>query len=239
MDSMFQMRYGEDGYPISRFIVARAQALRLTRSDLARRLGYRNIGSAHKALAETLTTGRVPCHMAGHLAQALEIDQSILDAVIESTARQHRDEWRSWLLNREKEHIAHFRPHLRTETTRTVPQPIFIAALIGTARFRLVELPPEIWDVSIVDRNRLVKQVIQDHYRAHKGHEVPFGAILSYTLVTVPGYLVDFGYPFDTAGNPAGPMREVKRLGEAHLGVKRGDTRLGHLFRNTEMVISP
>ena len=84
----------------------------------------------------------------------------------------------------------------------------------------------------------MVKQAIQDHYQAHKGHEVPFGAILSYTLVTIPGYLVDFGYPFDTAGTPAGPMQEVKRLGEAHLGVKRGDTRLTGLLRNTEMVIS-
>jgi hypothetical protein len=238
MDSMFQMRFGEDAYPISRFLVDRAQTLRLTRSDLARRLGYRNIGSAHKALAETLTTGKVPHHMWSHLAQALEIDQSILDAVIESTARQQQDEWRAWLLDRGKEHIADFRPHLRTETARTVPEPIFIAALIGTARFRLVELPSEVWDVSTADRNRLVKQAIQDHYQAHKGDVVPFGAILSYTLVTIPGYLIDFGYPFDTNGDPAGPMQEVKRLGEASLGVKRGDTRLSGLLRNTEIVIS-
>ena len=117
----------------------------MTRSDLARRFGYRDIGSAHKALAETLMTGKVPRYMWSHLAQALEIDQSILDAVMELTARQQQDEWRAWLLDREKEHIAHFRPHLRTETVRTVPEPIFIAALIGTARLRLVELPPETW----------------------------------------------------------------------------------------------
>ena len=67
---------------------------------------------------------------------------------------------------------------------------------------------------------------------------VPFGAILSYTLVTLPGYLVDFGYPFDIAGNPAGPMEEVKRLGEASLGVKSGDTRLTGFLRNTEIVVS-
>jgi hypothetical protein len=33
-------------------------------------------------------------------------------------------------------------------------------------------------------------------------------------------------------------MREVKRLGEASLGVKRGDTRLSGLLRNTEIVLS-
>ena len=56
--------------------------------------------------------------------------------------------------------------------------------------------------------------------------------------MTIPGYLVDFGYPFDTAGYPAGPMQEVKRLGEASLGVKRGDARLTGLLRNTEIVVS-
>ena len=233
------MRFGEDAYPISRFLVDRAQALRLTRSDLARRLGYQNIGSAHKALAETLTTGKVPRYMWCHLAQALEIDQSVLDAVIESTARQQQDEWRAWLLDWEKEHITHFRPHLRTETARTIPEPIFIAALIGTARFRLVELPAEVWEVSTADRNRLVKQAIQDHYRANKANVVPFGAILSYTLVTIPGYLIDFGYPFDINGDLTGPMQKVKRLGEASLGVKRGDTRLSGLLRNTEIVGAP
>jgi hypothetical protein len=110
--------------------------------------------------------------------------------------------------------------------------------LIGTARFRLVEVPSEISEASPEDRNRLVKQVIGGHYQAHKAHVVPFGAILSYTLVTMPGYVVDFGYPFDVAGNPTGPMQEVKRLGEASLGVKRGDTRLTGLLRNTEIVVS-
>jgi hypothetical protein len=110
--------------------------------------------------------------------------------------------------------------------------------LIGTARLRLVEVPSEIREASADNRNRLVKQAIRDHYRARKAHVVPFGAILSYTLVTLPGYLVDFGYPFDVAGNPTGPMQEVKRLGEASLGVKRGDTRLSGLLRNTEIAVS-
>jgi hypothetical protein len=84
-----------------------------------------------------------------------------------------------------------------------------------------------------------VKQAIRDHYRAHNGHVAAFGAILSYTLVTMPGYLVDFGFPFCTAGNPAGPMQTVKRLGQAVLGVKPGDNRLSGLLRNTEIADAP
>jgi hypothetical protein len=238
MASTFRLYFGEDSYPISRLLVNRARALGLTRGDLARRLGYRDLSDAHRALANALKTATLPAHMRKHIAGALELDEAVIDSVVESTSRQRQDEWRASLLAEEKEHMARFQPHLRTETARTVPQPIFVAALIGTARLRLVEVPSEIWDASADERHRLLKQVIRDHYRAHKAHVVPFGAILSYTLVTMPGYLVDFGYPFDVAGNPTGPMREVKRLGEASLGVKRGDTRLTGFLRNTEVVVS-
>jgi hypothetical protein len=234
----FQPRFGEHAYPIGRLILEHTRSLSISRTELARRLGYRNISNGHKALAEALKTGTVPAHMRKHLATALKLDDPVIESVIESTSRQRRDEWRARLLASEREHMARFQPHLRTETARTVPQPIYIAALIGTARLRLVEVPSEIWEASVDERNLLVNQVIQYHYRAHKEHVVPFGAILSYTLVTMPGYLVDFGYPFDTAGNPAGPMQPVKRLGEATLGVKRGDTRLTGLLRNTEIVVS-
>jgi hypothetical protein len=238
MGSIFRLHFGENKYPISRLLVYRARALGLTRSDLARSLGYRDLGDAHKALANTLKTGTVPAHMRNHLGSALELDEAVIDSVVESTSRQRQDEWRAWLLAEEKEHMARFQPHLRTETARTVPEPIFIAALIGTARLRLVEVSSEIWEARAGDRNRLVKQAIRDHYRVHKAHVVPFGAILSYTLVTMPGYIVDFGYPFDVAGNPTGPMQGVKRLAEASLGVKSGDTRLTGFLRNTEIVVS-
>src|SRR5215472_15306289 len=153
MNSIFQLRVGENSYPVSRFLVHRARELDITRGDLARRLGYRDLGDAHKALADVLKTGAVPAHMRKHLADALELDQAVMDSVMESTARQRQDEWRARLLAKEKEHMARFQPHLRTETARTIPEPIFVAALLGTARFRLVELPAEIWEASTVDRD--------------------------------------------------------------------------------------
>lgn len=49
----------------------------------------------------------------------------------------------------------------------------------------------------------------------------------------------DFGVPFNTNGDPAGPMREIKRLGEATLGTKRGDTRLTGLLKNSPIQVVP
>ena len=50
----FQPRFDEDRYPIGRFILNRARALGISRSDLVHRLGYRDIGSCHKALGAVL-----------------------------------------------------------------------------------------------------------------------------------------------------------------------------------------
>ena len=102
MSSTFRLRIGEHGYPISRFVVDRAQALGLSRSDLARRLGYRPIGSAHRALVEALRTGTVPAHMRKDLADALELDESVIDSIIEATSGQRQDKWRARLLRRGK-----------------------------------------------------------------------------------------------------------------------------------------
>jgi hypothetical protein len=180
---LIQARFGEDTYPIGRFFFERARALGISRSELVSRLGYRQIGKGHKALTAALMTGTVPPHMAKHLAVALEVDDTLVDAVVAATTRQQQDEARALILAREAAYRAAFKPHLRTETTRTIPEPIFVAALLGTARLRHVEVSSEVWNASANDRDRLVKRAIQDHYDERDGYVPAFGLIVSYTLV--------------------------------------------------------
>lgn len=143
-----------------------------------------------------------------------------------ATERQRRDEAAKYTLARETVYRAGFKPHLRTETARSIPEPLCVAALVGSARLRLVAVPNEAWVSTAGDRDRLLKRVIRDHYRESGGWVPTFGAIVGYTLVTLPGYRVDFGFEFDLDGNPVGRMREVARLGNAGLGLKRGNTQL-------------
>jgi hypothetical protein len=119
--SLIQARFGEDAYPLGRFILDRARALGISRSELVSRLGYRQIGKGHKALTAALMTGTVPPHMGKHLAVALEVDDTLVDAVVAATTRQQQDEARALILAREAAYRAAFKPHLRTETTRTIP----------------------------------------------------------------------------------------------------------------------
>jgi hypothetical protein len=90
--STIQPRFGEDAYPIGRFILDRARALGISRSDLVHRLGYRDIGSGHKALSEMLLTGMAGAHIAKHLAEALEVDDGLVESVIGAATSQKHDE---------------------------------------------------------------------------------------------------------------------------------------------------
>jgi len=182
-------------------------------------------------------TGTVPPQVRKHLAVALEVEDTLVDAVVAATTRQQQDEARALILARETAYRAAFKPHLRTETTRTIPEPIFIAALLGTARLRHVEVSSEVWKANADNRDRLVKRAIQDHYGERNGYVPAFGSIVSYTLVTTPGYLADYGFPFDTNGDRMGSIQLVERVGEAVLGTKRGGTRLTGLFLDTPILI--
>jgi hypothetical protein len=188
-------------------------------------------------VARPETTGTVPPQIAKHLADALQVDEAIVAAVMAATARQQQDEASQRTLAREAAYRTAFKPHLRCETERAIPEPLFVAALLTSARLRRVPVCPETWYVSADERDRLLRRAIQEHYRERRGHVPSFGAIVGYTAVAMAGYRLDFGLPYDLNGDPAGSMQPVERLREAVLGTKRCDSRLTGLFRDTPIII--
>jgi hypothetical protein len=234
---VFQPRFGEDTYPIGRFILERARALGLSRSDLVHRFSYRDIGKGHKALSTVLLTGVIPLHIANRLAEALEVDDALFRAVIDATMRQKRDEASVRRAESEREYRASFRPHLQVQTERQVPSPIFVAALLTVARFRIVHLPNGALAANDETRDCFIKTIIIDHWRENRGRVPAFGQITGYVFVLVAGYSgVDFGLPFSISGDRSGPIQKVERLGVATLGTKRGDTRLTGLLKNHRVI---
>jgi hypothetical protein len=250
-----QAHFGEDKYPIGRFILHRARALGVSRNDLARRLGYGDIGSGHKALNAVMLSGLVAPHVANHLADALEADTTLVGSVIGATMGQKRDEARLdhtlWKLQdvmlgkkrrlrveSERAYVAAFRPHLHVQTERAVPSPIFVAALLTVARLRIVRLPDEALTANEESRDRIIKPIIIDHWRENGGRVPAFGGITGYVLVLVAGYGgFDFGLPFSVTGDRAGAMQKVERLGQATLGTRRGDMSLTGLLKNSPIQV--
>jgi hypothetical protein len=127
----------------------------------------------------------------------------------------------------ERAYLASFRPHLQVQTERAMPSPSFVAALLTVARLRIIALPDEALTANEEARDRIIKTIITDHWRENNGRVPAFGAIMGYVLVLVAGYGgFDFGLRFSVAGDRAGGMQKVERLGEATLGTSRCDLRL-------------
>ena len=208
----FQARFGEDRYPIGRFILDRARTIGMSRSELVHRLGYRDIGSGHKALSALLLRGLVAPHVANHLADALEADPALVGSVIDATVGQKRDEARERRIESERAYLASFRPHLHVQTERAVPSPIFVAALLTVARLRTVSLPEEALTANDEARDRIIKTTIIDHWHENNGYVPAFGEITGYVLVLVAGYGgFDFGLPFSITGDRAGARSAGRR----------------------------
>ncbi len=81
-----QPRHGEDAFATGRFILDRAQALGLSRTDLVRRLRYTNIAKGQKALTDLLVNGLMPPLIADNLAAALEVEQHLIDQIVAKDA---------------------------------------------------------------------------------------------------------------------------------------------------------
>jgi hypothetical protein len=234
-----QARYYEDRYPIGRLVFCRANALGLTRRGLAERLGFRDLTKGHQALSKIMLTGTVPPSIT-NLAGALEADPSLIDEAISATARQQEAEQQRQLIGREEAYRAAFRPHLQIQTERTVPSPIFLAALMTVERLRRVRLPDVVASADPDERDEIVRAAIITHYRENSGQVLAFGRVTGYVLVMVAGFgALDFGLPFDVNGEPAGPMRSIKRLPDAMLGVKRPDGRLNGLLKDAPIQVVP
>jgi hypothetical protein len=235
-----QPRFYEDRYPIGRLVLNRANALGLTRRQLVERLGFAGrLAKGHRVLSEIMLTGTVPFHVTA-LADALEVDRSVLDDVLSATARQQEAERTAQMLAREEGYRDRFRPHLRVRTERGIPFPIFVAALLGSERLRIVRLPEEINSLGENQRDEIVRESISMHYQDTAGEVPAFGRIEGYYFVRFAGFgAADFGVEYDVTGSPVGNMIAVRRVPEATLGRKRNDTRLTGLLKNDLVESNP
>jgi hypothetical protein len=236
--AIIQARFGEDKYPIGRFILDRARTIGMSRSELVHRLGYRDIGSGHKVLSALLLRGLVAPHVANHLADALEADPALVGSVIDATMGQKRDEARERRIESERAYLASFRAHLHVQTERAVPSPIFVAALLTVARLRTVSLPEEALTANDEARDRIIKTTIIDHWHENNGYVPAFGGITGYVLVLIAGYGgFDFGLPFSVTGDRAGAIQKVERLGQPTLGTRRGDVSLTGMLKDSPVQV--
>jgi hypothetical protein len=189
---------------IATLVRSRMIELGLSRGEFAKRLGYKNIAKGIRRI-DVLCDGDLEGtkHFLDVLPQALETSADTVKRALDQTVREIEMAEQQEAEARDKIWRKNFCPHAIILTERTVPSPIFVAAMIGVEKLLRIDLDATQGPVSFV------KQVL---YRLPEG--VPaFGKTAGFVI----NYSPDKAVRFDPNGKPIAILDKAARPGTATL----------------------
>jgi hypothetical protein len=189
---------------IATLIRSRMAELGLSRGEFVKRLGYKNIAKGIRRI-DVLCDGDLEGtkHFLDVLPQALETSAETVKLALDQTVRELELAEKQEAEARDKIWRENFRPHAIILTERTVPSPIFVAAIIGVEKLLRIDLDATQGPVSFV------KQVLD---RLPEG--VPaFGKTAGFVI----NYSPDKAVRFDPNGQPIAILDKAVRPGTAVL----------------------
>jgi hypothetical protein len=125
---------------IESLIVDRSTVLSLSRVGLVRRAGYKNIAKGLRRLDELLAGDLEKTReLIRALPAALDVPPELVANAIEGTRRQIAEVQEATWQAREAAWRAAFKPHAIILTERIVPQPIYVASIVGVERLLRID----------------------------------------------------------------------------------------------------
>src|SRR3984893_9075380 len=126
---------------IAALIQSRMTELGLSRSELVKRLGYKNLAKGIRRI-DVLCDGDIEGtkQFLDVLPQALETSAENVKRALDQTVRELESAERQEAEAREKIWRENFCPHAIILTERSVPSPIFVAAMIGVEKLLRIDL---------------------------------------------------------------------------------------------------
>jgi hypothetical protein len=177
--------------PIKALIIQRSKELGLSRTDLIRRAGWRNITKGLRLLDE-ICVGDF--HRTRTLLQALptalEVSPDEVRQAVEHTQRHIRE-------TEEAAYRSSFVPHAIILTDRKIPHPIFAAAILGVYQLIGVDF----------DLTKEPETFVEQ-------------ALLGTPTSVVVNYSPDHAVEFDLIGNPVRVLERAHRPGSASFSLK-------------------
>jgi hypothetical protein len=189
---------------IATLIRSRMTELGLSRGEFAKRLGYKNLAKGIRridALCEGDLEGTKQFLHA--LPQALETSAETMKRALDQTVRDIELAEKQEAEAHDKFWRENFHPHAIILTERTVPSPIFVAAIIGVENLPRIDLDATQGPVSFVRQvlNRLPEEV------------AAFGKPIGFVI----NYSPDQAIRFDLNGQPTAILDKAVRPGTAVL----------------------
>jgi hypothetical protein len=189
---------------IANLIRSRMTELGLSPSELVKRLGYKNIAKGIRRI-DALCDGDIggSKQFLDMLPQALETSAETVKIALDETVRELELAEKQEAEARDKIWRENFCPHAIILTERTVPSPIFVAAMIGVEKLLRIEIDATQGPVSFVRQmlDRLPERV------------PAFGRTVGFVI----NYSPDQAVRFDRNGQPIAILDEAVRPGTAVL----------------------
>jgi hypothetical protein len=189
---------------IATLIRSRMTELGLSRGEFAQRLGYKNIAKGIRRI-DALCGGDIEGtkQFLDLLPQALETPAEAVKHALDQTVRELELAAKEIAETRDKIWRETFRPHAIILTEKTVPSPIFVAAMIGVEKLLRIDLDLSQGPVSFVRQmlDRLPERV------------PAFGRTVGFVI----NYSADQAVRFDPNGQPIAILKVAVRPGTAVL----------------------
>ena len=128
---------------IATLIRSRMTELGLSRGEFAKRLGYKNVAKGIRRI-DALCDGNIEGtkQFLDVLPRALETSAETVKHALDQTVRELELAEKQEAETRDKLWQENFCPHAIILTERTVPSPIFVAAIIGVEKLLRIDLDP-------------------------------------------------------------------------------------------------
>jgi hypothetical protein len=189
---------------IATLIRSRLTELGLSRGEFVKRLGYKNIAKGIRRI-DVLCEGNIEGtkQFMDVLPQALETSAEIVTLALDQTVREIELAEQQEAEARDKIWRETFCPHAIVLTERTVPSPIFVAAIIGIEKLLRIDLDATQGPVSFV------RQVLDRLPEGVPAFGKPIGFVINYSP--------DKAVRFDSNGQPIAMLDKAVRPGTAVL----------------------
>jgi hypothetical protein len=192
---------------IATLIRSRMTELGLSRGEFAKRLGYKNVAKGIRRI-DALCAGDLEGtkQFLDVLPQSLETPAETVKFALDQTVRELELAAKQEAEARDKIWWENFSPHAIILTERTVPSPIFVAAIIGVEKLLRIDLDATQGPVNFV------RQALDRLPAAVPAFGKPIGFVINYS----PDQAVKFdrnGQPTAILDKAVRPETAVLRLG--------------------------
>jgi hypothetical protein len=192
---------------ISSLINTRLHALRISRVELVGRCGFKNIAKGLRRLNEVCVGDFSRAgFLLTRLPDALSLEPQVVTAAILATRQAQ-------VQRQEQRYRDAFKPHAIIVCERSIPEPIWMAAMIGVERILRLDLSEGSAPVTYVQQ---ALDGLDTRLRTWGSSSLPaFGRPQS----VVVNYACDQAIEFDLAGKPLRVFEKAVRIGVATLAL--------------------